>query len=105
MSTPSPRIEVRIDELVLHGFDARHRRGIADAVAAELATALQGWAPSAAARVTRLDGGSVSLPPAALPAAVGRQVGRRIGDRLREQGRPSSPGAAAGSAGSPGGSA
>jgi hypothetical protein len=73
------RIEVAIDELILHGFDVRHRQGIAEAVQAELAAVLQGWSPAAGASAGRLEAGSFAVPAAAPPAAVGRGVARQIG--------------------------
>jgi hypothetical protein len=73
------RIEVAIDELVLHGFDVRHRHSIAEAVQAELAAVLQGWSPTAGASAGRLEAGSFTVTPAAPPAAVGRGVARQVG--------------------------
>jgi len=72
------RIEVAIDELVLHGFDPRHRAQIAEAVATELAASIQGWRPRAGLTAARLDGGSFDVPGGAPPAAVGRSVARQV---------------------------
>jgi hypothetical protein len=78
MSAPPRRIEVAIDELVLHGFDRSQRDGIAAAVRAELAAALEGWGLAAGISADRLEAGSFTLPAAAPPAAVGRGVARQI---------------------------
>ncbi len=78
MSARPRRIEVAIDELVLHGFDRSQRDGIAAAVRAELAAALEGWGPAAGISAGRLEAGSFTLPAAAPPAAVGRGVARQI---------------------------
>ncbi len=82
MSGRARHIEVTIDELVLHGFDPRHRERIADAVRAELATALEGWTLAAGASAARIDAGSFTLPAAAPPAAVGRGTARQVGQIL-----------------------
>lgn len=83
MSARPRRIEVAIDELVLHGFDASHRQGIAEAVQAELAALLQGWSPTAGASADRLEAGSFAVTVAAPPAAVGRGVARQIGQAVQ----------------------
>ncbi len=83
MSARPRRIEVAIDELILHGFDVRHRQGIAEAVQAELAAVLQGWSPTAGASADRLEAGSFAVPAAAPPAAVGRGVARQIGQAVQ----------------------
>jgi hypothetical protein len=83
MSAPSRRIEVVIDELVLHGFDARHGQGIAEAVQAGLAATLDGWSPAAGVTVAELEAGSFTVPAAAPPPVVGRAVARQIGQLLR----------------------
>jgi hypothetical protein len=85
MSSPARRIEVVIDELVLHGFDPRHRDRIADAVRAELAVALEGWSLAAGDSVTSIDAGSFTVPAAALPAVVGRAAGRQVGQILHRE--------------------
>lgn len=83
MTARPRRIEVAIDELVLHGFDVRHRQRIAEAVQAELATVLQDWSPTAGATAGRLAAGSFTVTAAAPPAAVGRGVARQIGQAVR----------------------
>jgi hypothetical protein len=84
VSRRPPDIEVEIDELVLHGFPASQRRAIADAVQAELVTALAGWGPRAG-HAARLDGGSFTVPATARPADVGRGVGGQVGRALRAE--------------------
>ena len=82
MSSRARRIEVVIDELVLHGFDPRHRERIADAVRAELAAVLEGWSPAAGDGVARVDAGSFTVPAGAPPAVVGRGAARQVGQIL-----------------------
>jgi hypothetical protein len=84
MSAGPRRIEVAIDELVLHGFDVRHRHQIAEAVQAELAAVFRDWSPTAGASGSRLsagrlEAGSFAVPAAAPPAQVGRGVARQVG--------------------------
>jgi hypothetical protein len=80
--TAARRIEVSIDELVLHGFDPSSRDEIASSVRAELAAALVGWMPRQRADVGRVDGGSFDVPTAAGPTVVGRGAARAIGKAL-----------------------
>ncbi len=82
MSARPGRIEVVIDELVLHGFDARQQEEIAAAVHAGLAAELEGWRPAAGASTAHLDGGSFTVPMAARPAVVGQGVARQIRQAL-----------------------
>jgi hypothetical protein len=82
VSRRPPDIEVEIDELVLHGFPASQRRAIADAVQAELVTALAGWDPTGD-HAARLDGGSFTVASTAQPTEVGRGVGGQVGRALR----------------------
>lgn len=82
MSGPVRHIEVAIDELVLHGFDPRHRERIAGAVRAELAAMLEGWSPATGDSVDRIDAGSFTVPAGAPPAVVGRGAAWQIGQVL-----------------------
>jgi hypothetical protein len=82
----SPRIEVIIDELVLHGFEARQRDEIAAALRTGLAAALQGWAPAAGGSADHLEAGSFALPDAAPPALVGQRTARQIRQALDAKG-------------------
>jgi hypothetical protein len=79
--TRSRGIEVQIDELILHGFNAADRHRIGDAFRIELAKLLgtEQIARSIAqsASIERLDGGSITLqgPDArSLGQAIGRSV-------------------------------
>ena len=98
MSARPGRIEVVIDELVLHGFEARQRDGIAAALRAELAAALEGWTLAAGTSVDRLEAGSFVMPDAAPPAMVGQGVARQIRQVL-DAGMQGGPGGMPGSAG------
>ena len=71
------RIEVEIDELVLHGFDRVDGRAVADAVERTLASRLAAGEirPRAADRV---DGGSFAVPTRASPQAIGTSVAGRL---------------------------
>ena len=91
MSARPGRIEVVIDELVLHGFEARQRDGIAAALRSGLAAALDGWIPAAGASVDRLEAGSFTVPDAAPPALVGRGVAGQIHRVLDAGTRPAGP--------------
>jgi hypothetical protein len=71
-------VRVRIDELVLHGFDPRDRLAIGSAVEAELARLLAGAEAPAAGAVPRVDGGSFEVGRDARPAAVGAGIARAI---------------------------
>ena len=98
MSARPGRIEVVIDELVLHGFEARQRDGIAAALRAELAAALEGWTLAAGTSVDRLEAGSFVMPDAAPPAMVGQGVARQIRQVL-DAGMQGGPDGMPGSAG------
>ncbi|HUR35910.1 MAG TPA: hypothetical protein VM032_19035 [Vicinamibacterales bacterium] len=72
------RIELVIDELILHGFDPRHRHAIGDAVQEALTRVLaERWpagASSAPVVVPRLDAGSLRVESGWSPAHIGREV-------------------------------
>lgn len=78
MSPGRRRVEVVIDEIVLHGFPPSHRDGVAAAVQAELAASLAGWSTSSGSVTDQLDAGSFTLAAAASPAAVGQGVARLV---------------------------
>jgi hypothetical protein len=82
MSDRQPEVAVEIDELVLHGFDVRQRRAIADAVQAELVTALAGWRPEGGS-AARVDAGSFPVAATARPGDVGRALGQQVARALR----------------------
>ena len=81
----TPSCVLRIDELVLHGFQAGDRDAIADAVTHELGRLLGEAGTEQALRLRetrgvdhRLDAGSFVVPSDATPHAVGVQVARAI---------------------------
>jgi hypothetical protein len=76
-------ISVRIEELVLHGFDPRQRHAIGAAVERELARLLHDPAPVSARAVARVDGGSFDVPRDAPPAVVGTHIARAIHAEVR----------------------
>lgn len=86
MSATTPaRIDLTIDELVLHGFPRASRYQIAEALEQELAWLIEsrglptvigtGDVPAVAAPV-------VHLAPAAAPEAIGRQIARALYEGL-----------------------
>jgi hypothetical protein len=87
MSERSPRIELRIEELVLHGVDAADRHRIGDAVERELVRLLErGPLPphlSTESAIDRIEGGLHRLPGRVSPAAVGAAAARAIHDGMR----------------------
>ncbi len=80
----APGVEVHIEELVLHGFDPRHRLAIAGAVERELASLIRSGVPVERwnAGGPRLDGGSFELAHGAAPAVVGASIAGAIGRGL-----------------------
>ncbi|MBX9580613.1 MAG: hypothetical protein K2X87_09925 [Gemmataceae bacterium] len=78
----TPRVEVDIGELVLHGFDPRDRHAIGDAVQRELARlfAERGVPPGLAggAEVDRVDAGAYPVRPPAGAAAAGAGLAETV---------------------------
>jgi hypothetical protein len=78
----SPRVEVTVDEFVLHGFQPSERYTIGDAFQLELERLFSGAGLGPAfrrdAELPRLETGQVSLPDRARPASVGAQVARAV---------------------------
>lgn len=76
------RIELRIDELALEGFDRVDPARLGAAVRAELARLLaEGGVPAAWRRGggrERLDGGDVRVGPDARPEVLGAHVARAV---------------------------
>lgn len=75
-------LQIRIEELVLNGFQATHRYRIGDAVERELdrlfeSASLRG-VPAGAAEVDRLDAGSFSIQPDSRPEVIGAQMAQAI---------------------------
>ncbi|HKT12486.1 MAG TPA: hypothetical protein VJW77_11745 [Terriglobia bacterium] len=83
------RINVRIEELVLHGFAATDRHRIARAVQQELARQLrQGGVPESAGNPsapTSIDGGAFHVPAGAAPGTIGAGIGASIYRGLQGQ--------------------
>lgn len=80
-SQPSA-IELHIEELVLHGFQAADRRHIGDAVERELARLLteQGVTgiASGPTHIDRIDGGEIRVAAGVRPHAIGAQLARNL---------------------------
>jgi hypothetical protein len=80
--TKGSQIELRIEELVLHGFAPGERYAIGEALERELARLLgeQGVPPSwnRDADIPRLNGGVLRVHSGARPMAVGAQVAQAI---------------------------
>jgi hypothetical protein len=76
------KIELHIDELVLHGFAPSGRYGIGDAVERELARLLsEGNIPprwDRDAEIARVDGGAFQMSAGALPTTIGTQIANRV---------------------------
>ena len=77
------RIEVEIEELVLHGFPPLDRHAVAEVVQRELAERVAMYPPHSPVSAYALDAGRFDAPPGqdagALGAAVARQVGKALG--------------------------
>jgi hypothetical protein len=76
------RIELVIDELVLHGFDPCHRHAIGDAVQAELTRVLAGRALGGESHqpmvLDELDAGVMAVAPGRSAGDLGRHIARAI---------------------------
>ena len=79
------RIEVHIEELVLHGFSPADRLRIGGAVERELARLLQQAGPEAlrTREQESLDAGSFERSPQATPGAIGEAVAGSVAGALR----------------------
>ena len=76
------RVDVRMEELVLHGFSSLDRHAVGAAVERELAariTAEGGVAPVSAGQV---DAGEFTTPAGLGPDALGSRVAERVGRAL-----------------------
>ncbi len=75
-------IHLHIEEIVLHGFPAGERHGIADAIQRELAAALaeqpSPLSPRAPVSVAAVDAGAFSARDRS-PSQLGRQIARSVG--------------------------
>lgn len=83
------RIEVRIEELVLHGFAPADSHRIARAVRRELAKQLrQSGMPESTRNPSALaciDGGAFHVPAGAAPWTIGARIGASIYQGLQRQ--------------------
>jgi hypothetical protein len=81
-------IELHIEELVLHGFAAKDRYAIGEAVQRELTRLFteQGVHPSLGKghEVAKLDGGAFQVKEGAKADAIGEQVARSVYGGLRK---------------------
>ena len=81
MGVRTANIELRVDELVLHGFEPKDRHRIGRAVEHELGRlfAERGAPPLAqSGEIADLDGGSFEVAPGAGAAAIGAQVAQAV---------------------------
>lgn len=80
------KIELVIDEVVLHGFDPRQRHAIGDAVALELTRLARAHAKELSGRppmdVARLDAGSFETP-SRTPATTGTGIANSVFTAVR----------------------
>jgi hypothetical protein len=82
----APRIELHIEELVLHGFERRDRHAIADAFELELSRLLsaqiaeQGLSPALAhnAESAHLDAGAIHVAAHSKPSSIGAQLAQAV---------------------------
>ena len=90
-SSPVPRraVEVRIEELILHGFAPGDRHAIADAVQVELARLMQAGALPARGQnelaFKRIDGGTFQIKRGSKAENSGGQIARSVFRGLRQQ--------------------
>jgi hypothetical protein len=78
----SSSVDVRIEELVLHGTDPNDRLSIGHAVRDELGRLLlDGGAPSRlreSRSIDRLDGGTFDVPASASPRVIGARIAAAV---------------------------
>lgn len=79
-------VEIRIDELVLHGFDPQSRHQIAEAIERELKQILtdrpEAANPLQIAGAAHLDGGAFQVHPGAPAETTGAQVAKALFGQL-----------------------
>ncbi len=90
MRKDSPRVEIMIDEFVLHGLAASGRRAIGDGLSNELERLFgetDGLHPFGLSREIRaLDAGRISIPADATPALMGARIARAVYSSFRSRG-------------------
>jgi hypothetical protein len=88
------RIQVHIDELVLHGFAARDRHKIAAALEHELARLMSGGSllrlRQSPPAVGQVNGGAFKVKAGARPQVAGAQIARAVFQSLRRHAGTSS---------------
>jgi hypothetical protein len=88
--SPAPRIKLHIDHLVLPGLSPSGRNRAGEAFTRELTRLLTEEGVPAAlaggARIPRLDGGTLTLPPGTAPEDIGVQAARATYTRLSQGG-------------------
>ncbi len=75
-----PRVEIVIDELVLHGFSPSERYAVGDSLSRELERLVmeQGFQPHESVDIPMLKAASVKLPPSSKPDFVGSRVAEAV---------------------------
>jgi hypothetical protein len=75
-------VELRIDKLVLHGFDPADRAAIGHAVETELGRLLSEDSLPASltglAEIERIDGGPIHVDAGAKPTSIGRRIAQAV---------------------------
>jgi hypothetical protein len=91
---PAPEVSVRIDELVLHGFDARDRDAIAAALVRELSRLITvewrggiGRLPAGAGIVDAVDAGEIPIARGAAPDDIAARLAPAIHAALHSTAR------------------
>jgi hypothetical protein len=85
MAVTPRRIELHIQELVLHGFSQLDGDAVAEAIELELGARLGGPGVMINERGSsaRVDAGSIELPHKASPVNCGAAIGERIHENLQ----------------------
>lgn len=76
------RIEIHVEELVLHGFPPLDRRALAEAVQRELAERVKAQLPRVPVSSDALDAGRFDAPPGWDAGALGAGVALQVGGAL-----------------------
>jgi hypothetical protein len=76
------RVEVRIEELVLHGFPSFDRHAVGDAVERELAARIAEHASFAPLSAGRVDAGEFAAPASLGADTLGSRVAEHVGRAL-----------------------
>lgn len=93
MGVSEPRIDLRIDELVLHGLDPSDRAGLSEVIERELTRlfAERGAPPSLATRgrrFARLEHAATEVPAGSRADRIGAQVARTLYENLGGASQP-----------------